>query len=1456
VSTPEALSPTKRAILELRELRRRLDELERARSEPVAVIGVGCRFPGGADSPDAFWRLLCDGVDAITEIPRDRFDVDAYYDPDPDAPGRIATRWGGFLDRVDAFDAEFFGITPREAVGMDPQQRLLLEVAWEALEHAGQAPGRLAGSPTGVFVGIGTNDYAELRLMRGDPLEIDAYLASGSSHSVASGRLSYLLGLVGPSLSLDTACSSSLVAVHLAVQSLRAGECRMALAGGVNLILLPEMLMTLSKAHMMAADGRCKAFDARADGFVRAEGCGMVVLKRLADALAEGDSVLAVVRGSAVNQDGRTSGLTAPNGPSQESVIRAALADAGVAPADVSYVETHGTGTALGDPIEAQALGAVLREGRPDGRPAFAGSVKTNLGHLEAAAGVAGLIKAVLAVARGRIPPNLHLLEPSPLIPWDDLPFTVPTRLTDFPEGVRRVAGVSSFGFSGTNAHVVLEEAPTPDPSGAASDRPVCLLPLSARSDEALRNLAGRLARHLDEQPGQAFADVCFTAGAGRSHLAERLAVVASDRAAAARELEAFAAGGEPGPALRGRAEAGETLEATFLFTGQGSHYPGMARRLWETEPAFARALERCDEALQGTGIRPPTAVLFPAGGAGPPPVQAEAQPALVALELALAALWRSLGIEPALVLGHSLGEIAAAQVAGALPLPDALALALARGRAADAVPEPGEMWVVRAGEEAVAAAIAAAGTELAVAAVNDPTTTVVSGRPDDAAPVVQRLAAEGVEVRRLDVPYASHSALMEPVLDTFAEAAARASFSPPAVPIVSSLTGELAGPELLDPAYWRRQLREPVRFAAAVATLARAGQRAFVELGPRPTLCGMGSRAWPQDAPAALWLPSLRDGRDDLEQLLETLGALYVAGAPVDWSGLDRGAPRRRVPLPTYPFERKRYWLEAAEAAAPARGGAPWEALVAGAAHEAERGPLDLDTGLQEARWEALDRLATAAMAAALRELGAFTHAGEEHGAGDLVRSVGADPMHERLLARWLARLAAEGLLEARPSARYASPAPLGPPDLDPLVERARALFGDNRLLPEYVERCARRLPAILAGRETALEALFPGGSFETAEHLYESSVVPRYANGIVRGAVETIARTWPAGRPLRAMEIGAGTGGTTATILPVLPRERATYLFTDLSDLFLARAAQRFEAYPFVRYRLFDAEGDPAAQGVGVHAYDLVVAANVLHATRDLRATLAGVRTLLAPGGVLLLYETTAHPAWFDVTIGLIEGWSRFEDDLRGNHPLLPPERWREALLDAGFEAAEAWPEATSAASGLGVHVIAAHAPAGSAVAVPPVEGAPGAGVEEAVDGAATSILPALELAPPEERADLLVEYVRDAVVRVTRSDPSRQVGRRDRLMDVGVDSLMAVELARRLEDGLALAHPLPATLVFDHPTIEAIAAHLDTLLGDGAAAPAADDAAAPPLAGDLEGLSDADVEELLLRKLGGRP
>jgi myxalamid-type polyketide synthase MxaC len=868
-------------------------------SESIAIIGMGCRFPGGVSTPEELWRLLVEGVDAIREVPGERWDVEAYFDPNPGTPGKMYTRWAGFVDGIDRFDPAFFGISPREAVSMDPQQRMLLEVSWEALERAGVSPDRLTGSLTGVFVGISTSDYAVLQMRAANPNAFDIYAGTGSAVSVAAGRVAYVLGLQGPCMALDTACSSSLTAVHLACQSLRLGECDLALAGGVNAILTPDALVNFSQARMMAPDGRCKSFDASADGFVRGEGCGILVLKRVSDALRDGDPILAVVRGSAVNQDGRSNGLTAPNGPSQVSVIRAALARAGVKPAQVGYVEAHGTGTPLGDPIEMQALGSVLAEGRDPRLPALVGSIKSNVGHLEAAAGVAGLMKSVLAIQHGQIPPSLHYRNPSPHIPWDQLPVRVPTTVTPWPEQYdKRIAGISGFGISGTNAHVVLEQPPALPPRESLPDRPLHVLALSAKSPEALRQLAQRYAAYFSEHARNHEdippADAFYSANTGRPHFNHRLAIVAGSAGEAEQKLR---------PAFT--AEAATKPKVAFLFTGQGSQYRGMGRALYENQPTFRAAMDRCSRIL--TAILDVSLTELLHGQSEYLQQTRYAQPVLVAIEWALAELWQSWGIVPDAVLGHSVGEYAAACRAGILSLEDALRLAAARGRLMEHPAGRGAMATVFADASTVAAVCDS--RSAAIAAFNGPRETVISGEAAAIREAVEKFEAAGIKTRAMRMEYAFHSPVLDPILDSLEAEAAAISMHDAAIPIVSSLTGEFAETGAMATAsYWRKQAREPVQFSRALDSLLHAGCDAFVEIGPTPTLTAIAQRNI--EGGSGRWLASLRKDRDDWEQILESVARIYSAGAGIDWTAFDRDYSRRRIVLPTYPFERERYWI------------------------------------------------------------------------------------------------------------------------------------------------------------------------------------------------------------------------------------------------------------------------------------------------------------------------------------------------------------------------------------------------------------------------------------------------------------------------------------------------------------------------------------------------------------------
>ncbi|WP_157897579.1 type I polyketide synthase [Mycolicibacterium rutilum] len=875
--------------------------------EPIAIVAVSCRFPG-APNPEAFWELLSGGVDAIREIPEDRFDIDEFYDPDPDAAGKTYTRYGGFLDGIDGFDPEFFGISPREAVWIEPQQRLILETVWEGLERAGYAPADLRGSRTGIFTGVAANEYAHL-LSAESIDKIEPHFITGNALNAISGRVAFALGLEGPAVAVDTACSSALVAVHQAVQALHAGDCDLALAGGVNVLLSPVTVVAASRARMLSPVGRCKTFDASADGYVRSEGCGILVLKRYSDAVRDGDRIAAVIPASAVNQDGASSGLTVPNGGAQQRLIESTLARAGLTGADIDYLEAHGTGTPLGDPIEVQAAAAAYGNSRPADRPLLMGSVKTNIGHTESASGAAGLIKVVLSLQNNLLPQSLHFDNPSPHIPWNTLPVQVVDKAVPWQANGRpRRAGVSSFGFTGTNAHVLIEEPPqTPQPEERGEQPAVHVLPLSARSPEALVELAQRYDTWLDQHPDADLADVCRTAGTGRSHFEYRAAMVV-DSVASARQGLADVAENRTRPGVL-RGEHTHQPTTAWLFTGQGSQYPGMARELFEAEPVFAETVTRCADAVRDLLPVPLLDVVFAADRETGERLRhtSFAQPALFAIEMGLARLWQSWGIEPDVVLGHSVGQYAAACVAGVFSLEDGARLMAERGRMFGSLPEGGRMVAIFADAKHVEQ-VAGEFPRVSVGAYNGPN-TVLSGPGGDLEQIVEKFSDEGIRCTWLETSHAFHSELLDPVLDEFEAFAAQFEFAAPTLPLVCNRTGAvLTAQNPLDAQYWRRHSRQPVQFAESVRTVAALGCSVLMEIGPQPVLTGAAVQVWPEHMAAPRAIASLRKGVADRRQIADALAAAYVGGHRPDFAALYR-EPGSPLELPTYPFQRRRFW-------------------------------------------------------------------------------------------------------------------------------------------------------------------------------------------------------------------------------------------------------------------------------------------------------------------------------------------------------------------------------------------------------------------------------------------------------------------------------------------------------------------------------------------------------------------
>jgi polyketide synthase 12/myxalamid-type polyketide synthase MxaB len=1288
---------------------------------PIAVVGAACRIPGGAETPEAFWTLLREGRDAVGELPAGRWD-DALHDPDPRAPGRIHTRAGAFLPAVDGFDAEFFGIAPREAASLDPQHRLLLELCWEAVEGAGIAATSLRGSRTGVFVGIGQPQHAPHELYGPDPAAIGPYAATGTLLSFASGRVSHVLGLRGPCLSVDTACSSSLVALHLACRALRAGECDAALAAGVHLHLTPQVSLFLARTGVLAPDGRTKAFDAAADGFGRGEGGVVLLLRRLADALDAGDPVLGVVRGTAVNHDGAASGLTVPDAAAQEEVIRAALRDAGAAAAEIGLIEAHGTGTRLGDPIETEALARVFAPGRA--APLLLGAVKANIGHLEAAAGLAGVLKAMLALRHGEVPPQPGFRVPNPEIPWAALPFRVPTGAAS-PAPSLRLAGVSAFGMSGTNAHAVLEAPPAPPPAAPGRPGPA-LLVVSARTEAALAALARDTGDALAAAPDR-FAAFAALSRSGRSVHRHRLALAAEDAAEAASALDLWLRE-RAHPAVRhGDAAAGRRGGIAFLFTGQGAQRAGMGRALHAAEPAFRAAIERCAAVLDPLLEVPLRHLVLEECDAAALRRTGNAQPALFAFEWALAELWRSWGVEPDVVIGHSLGEYVAATVAGCWTPEEALGLVAARARLMQGLPPGGAMASLRADAARAAAMVAPFGRRLSVAARNAPRLTAVSGEAAALEELLGRCAREGIAAQRLQVSHAFHSALMEPVLPALRDAIAACPPRAPSIELVCNLTGGIAAAaELADPERWCRHTREPVRFAEGMATLAALDVAACVEIGPAPVLAGLARQCVPGDR--MLFLPSLAPGIEDARQMREALAALFAAGLAEGPCPAPPTGPRPA--LPRYPFQRRPIPLPGAgRAAHHGTGVLPGRRL-----------PLP---GSAEARFEvalpATDRFVSqhvvngevivpaawhlAAVAAAWRAL----HPGEPVTLRDILF---AEP----------ARLADGGLV----------------------VQIVLSPRGDGAWRFELMSRAAGDDP-------------FAPGAWR------------RHASGDAARDASPLAEAPP-----------APAGGETA------------------AALYDAVAAAGFALGPAFRWLRRLEAGDEAACAAAL----------------DPPADLAPV-----PGAPI-------HPGMLDSAFQLL---SRFWPPGGGSFLPFRLAAFRLGARPAGLHGLRVLARregAAEAGASPAARLVLADATGTVMEARGFVFRRAGAAPRPAVPAAAPARTPAAAPAPVPPAETGLEAAIRRAIAGVLGIAEPDAIEPRARLFDLGMDSMAALEARDAIE--AALGRPLHATLLFDHPSIEALLRHL-------APPPAA--AAGPAVALDeaaIAALSEEEAERLLLLEI----
>lgn len=1252
----------------------------------IAVIGISGRFPKSKDV-ESFWENLINGVE-LTSI----FSDSRSNDVDSDKPSRIV-KSGAVLEDIELFDASFFGFNPREAETMDPQHRLFLECAWEALENAGYNS-EIEERPIGVYAGVGMGTYLLYNLSPNRNLiESRGFLPTlvGVDKDYLPTRVSYKLNLKGPSLSVGTACSSSLVAVHLACQSLLSGECYMALATGVA-VKVPQTELTLSPGEIASPDGHCRAFDAKANGTTGGNGIGVVVLKRLEDAIADRDHIYAVIKGSAVNNDGAVKvGYTAPSEEGQAKAIRAAQIMAEVEPETITYIEAHGTGTALGDPIEVAALKRAFRAGTDKKDYCALGSVKTNVGHLDAAAGIAGLIKTVLALDRKLLPPTLNFETPNPQIDFENSPFYVNTKLSEWEaSSTPRRAGVSSFGFGGTNAHVILEEAPLLKASEVSRAKQIILL--SAKTSSALETMTTNLAKHLKHHPGVNLADVAYTLQVGRQRFSHRCMLLVED------VLDALDALTIKPQRVFTQFQELTDRSVVFMFTGQGAQYVNMAQEIYQSESVFRQVCDRCCDLLQpqlGLDLRQ---LLYPTAAEAESAARqlqqtAITQPALFVIEYALAQLWMSWGVHPVAMIGHSVGEYVAACLAGVFSLEDALALVTARGQLMQQLPS-GSMLAVPLSEKEVQPWL---GETLSLATINGVSACVISGATEAISVLQNQLSVAGIESRRLHTSHAFHSQMMEPILDAFQARVEQVHLTSPQIPYISNLTGTwITAQESTSSAYWAAHLRQTVRFAEGLQVLLKQPTQVLLEVGPGRTLSKL-AKQHPAKHPEQVVVTSLRhpqEKQSDIAFLLNTLGHLWLAGVSVDWSGFYAHEERHRLPLPNYPFERERYWIDPPKSTTEGYQSLPtasdlWKSLVQAGQHQSMVGTAEFNEQAYLENRPSLESLCLAYMNNALRQLGAFEKDSQEYTIESLFEQGQISSRYRQLLSRWLQVLVEQGHLQ-QAGELFSQLVPCSTDVVTERLKEVRVRWADKPKGIDLVERCGENLVSVLRGDREPLE-LFQGLLYDFDEAEDDNIEFPwhTYYNSILRAIAKQVVDSLPPQTHLRVLEIGGGQGLATRELLPILPSEQTSYTFTDVGTAALNRCKKQFSNYPFIDYRFLDIEQPPSEQGYESHSFDLVIAVNVLHVTKNMAETLQNVRSLLAPNGLLLMWEITEAALDFDITWGLLMNPLEDKERSRGN-PFLAKQQWQEALLRHGFVEVETFPETDA----LGQHILVAQA------------------------------------------------------------------------------------------------------------------------------------------------------------------